>query len=114
MKYILVLFILISCKSNDCSNLPSTFESYPESLAVVESATFNFTNQLDTSESSWIRGAHYYSCDNITGFLIIDTDSNSYIHERVPLTVWEAFENAKSFGSFYNRNVKGRFQLQLD
>ena len=114
MKYFFILFILISCTSSDCSTLPSSFKSYAESLNIVEYTSFNFTNYVDTSKSSWVRGANYYSCDNRTGFLIINTDSHNYIHQSVPLAVWKGFTKANSFGSFYNQNIKGRYQLQLD
>ena len=111
---VFVLFIFISCKSNDCSKLPDSFPSYQDGLNMVENTKFDFTDQVDTSESSWVRGASYYSCNGDTGFLILNTDSHVYIHQEVPKKLWEGFIKANSFGRFYNRNIKGRYQLQLD
>jgi len=116
MNYFIKFFIFIiltSCTSKDCSLLPGSFPSSEDGLNTVESANFNFNDQVDTSESSWIRGAGYYSCDAKTGFLILITDSTSYVHQEVPLSVWENFKNANSFGSFYNRNIKGQYQLNI-
>jgi hypothetical protein len=111
---ILVLFIFISCKSNDCLKLPTTFPSYQDGLKIVENATFDLSDEVDTSKSSWIRGASYHSCNGNTGFLIVNTEYYSYVHQDVPIALWEDFKKANSFGSFYNQNLKGRYLLQLD
>jgi hypothetical protein len=35
----------------------------------------------------------------------------SYIHKNVPIQVWNEFKKATSFGKFYNRNIKGVYQM---
>lgn len=77
----------------------------------MQSVDFNFIDDLDTSGSSWIRSAKYYSCDNIVGYLIFTTDKKEYIHINVPLEVWQQFKEASSFGRFYNQNIKYKYQL---
>ncbi len=81
---------------------------------MIKTTSFVMSDQLDTSRSSWIRGASYYGCNTNTGFLLIRTDSSSYLHQGVPLEVWKGFKTANSFGSYYNNNIKGRYQLHLD
>jgi hypothetical protein len=49
-----------------------------------------------------------------TGFLIIETSKQEYIHKDVPIKVWEEFNNSTSLGKYYNRNIKNRFQLYLE
>lgn len=111
---IFTLIIFISCQSNDCEELPSSFHSYEEGMSKVMGSSFTMTDKVITSKSSWIRGARYYSCDSNTGFLVFMTNSSNYIHQAVPLSIWEGFKNASSFGSFYNQNLKGKFQLKLN
>ena len=97
----------------DCSQLPSSFPSYREGLLKVEQASFPINDRVDTSRSSWIRSASYHSCGDGSGFMVLVTDSRTYLHQGVPMEVWEGFKNANSFGSNYNRRIKGRYQLQL-
>ncbi|MHC1730665.1 MAG: KTSC domain-containing protein [Bacteroidales bacterium] len=99
--------------SSECKTLPKSFASSDEVLGLVKNATFNFTDNVNTSSSSWIRGATFYSCDAIVGFLIIETDTKDYIHQRVPMSTWKDFKKARSFGSFYHKYIKGNYQLNL-
>ncbi|WP_282112335.1 KTSC domain-containing protein [Maribacter stanieri] len=111
---IFTLIIFIACQSNDCIQLPSSFQSHEQGVSKVMGSSFTLTDQVNTSKSSWIRGARYYSCDSNTGFLVLMTDSSNYIHQAVPLSIWEGFKNAGSFGSYYNQNLKGRYQLRIN
>lgn len=111
---LLITFLYgVSCIGQTCETLPNTFSSYTEALTKITKASFNFSDNVDTSRSSWIEGANYYQCDDSVSFLIIKTKSNSYIHKNVPQSTWYAFKEATSFGKFYNKHLKGRFQLAI-
>ena len=84
-------FLVASCNGQDCDKLPATFNSYDEAINLVQSSNFLLKDKADTGGSSWIRGASYYSCDKISGFLIVETDQKEYIHQHVPLNVWRSF-----------------------
>lgn len=132
----LLVFILYSCSDNQissdtigsteevvskneiveepkysCEQLPASFGSYNTALTQVHAATFPISENIDTYTSSWIRSARFRSCDGDSGFLIISTDQRDYIHLSVPMSLWEGFKNAQSYGSYYNRNLKGRYSL---
>ncbi|MCX6198463.1 MAG: KTSC domain-containing protein [Bacteroidetes bacterium] len=123
-----IILFIASCNSNspkntadeskgeteNCNSLPATFTSYNAAVTAVESADFSFTDKANTSKSSWIRAARYYSCNNIDGFFFIETDRGNYLHQGVPVTVWESFKQADSFGSFYNANIKHQYRLLLN
>jgi len=115
IKAILVLFgfafVLSFCNTKDCYHLPETFSSYEEAVKEVKHSNFIFEESINTSKSSWIRGAVYYSCDKKQGYLIIKTDSKEYIYQNVPIEIWKQFRKAGSFGSFYTKNIKGNYQL---
>ena len=109
--YLLFLVSISAYCQTDCNKLQSNFSSYNEAFKKIKSTTFKFTDYANTSKSSWIRGASFYSCDMKFGYLIIQTDDGNYIHKNVPTNIWNSFKHAKSFGSYYNKNIKNRYQL---
>lgn len=108
-----VLCFFTASGQNNCSKMQTQFRSYAEALRTVENTNFKIEETLNTSRSSWIRGASFYSCDGIVGYLIIGTDKQEYIHKNVPIEVWNRFKRANSFGSYYNQYIKGRYRLNL-
>jgi hypothetical protein len=109
---ILILF-LTPCSGQDCSIIDDHFDTYENALKVIKSSDYKFSDDCNTSKSSWIYEADFYSCDGKTGYLIIETKSKNYIHNGVPIGMWNKFKNADSFGKYYNQNLKGRYQLNL-
>lgn len=96
-----------------CESLPSSYGSYEDAKNQISSATYPVQESANMAGSSWIRYARFYSCDGQQGFLIIGTDNQTYIHANVSVRVWEEFANASSKGSYYSRNVKGRYSFNL-
>lgn len=116
-KKIIAIFlfslIIFSCKSQDCNNLPDNFISYTQAISLVKKSSFKIEETANTSNSSWIRSAKYYSCDGQTGYFIYTTKDHEYIHKGVPVNVWEEFKKASSKGSYYDRNIRYKYQLNL-
>lgn len=113
---LLLIFLLLGCskerqKISDCTKIILPFRTYQEAKNTVESVKFKYTDEADTSKSSWIRGAQFYSCDGNSGYMIFQTNSKEYIHQGMPLHIWEEFKNAKSFGKYYNKNIKNHYRL---
>ncbi|MBI9040270.1 KTSC domain-containing protein [Lutibacter sp.] len=108
-----VILNLLSCNSQSCNELPTQFNSYQQAVSEVKSTNFTFEDRVNTSRSSLIKSASFYSCDSKIGFLLVKIRSTKYIYQNVPISVWENFKQAESFGSFYNRNVKGSYQLKI-
>jgi hypothetical protein len=114
MKTIFFLFLIgitPVCYSQTCNQLPTSFNSYKEAVKRIETATFKISESVNTSKSSWIRSAHYYSCEGKLGYFIFTTDTNKYIRKDVPIEVWNRFKAATSFGSFYDTYIKYKYQL---
>lgn len=101
------------CFGQDCNKIPSTFSSYEKAKTFVKTSVFKIKETIDTSKSSWIRGAAFYSCDGQKGFLIIKTDKKDYIHQNVPIEIWREFKSATSFGSYYSNYIRGNYKLIL-
>lgn len=98
---------------NDCNHLPKTFGSYYEAIRIIKATNFNFKDDVNTTGSSWIRSASYYSCDNQFGYFILYTDQKEYIYKDFPKNIWLGFKSANSFGNYYNLNIKNRYTLFL-
>ncbi len=133
MRILLIIFyilLLISCNQekidnlgsqisvseyepSNCNELPAYFNNYKHALEKVKSASFKISDKINTYKSIWIRGASFYSCDSQTGFLIIETDKKEYIHQDVPINVWNNFKKAGSFGSYYSSNIKGKYKIKI-
>jgi hypothetical protein len=93
--------------------MKANFTSYSEAINTINITKFKITESVNTSRSSWVRGAFFYSCDKITGYFIIKTDNGSYIYKNLPISVWISFKNASSFGSYYDKNIRNRYKLYL-
>ena len=86
---LLALVMMIVCRAQDCSKLPGSFNSYAQATSLVKASSFKLKESANTSESSWITSAKYYSCDGNTGYFIFTTNKGKeYIHKDVPLDVW--------------------------
>jgi hypothetical protein len=110
---LLILISIASCSGNNCKELPNSFSNYDQAQEIVLSSSFKLTDEADVSGSSWISSAKYYSCDGLSGFLVIKTGNRTYIYQDIPFEVWESFKNADSKGSYYSRNIKGNYGLKL-
>jgi hypothetical protein len=109
----IVIITIISCENNDCEQLPSSFTSFYEAEEKISNADFIFIDNISTYKSSWIVGAKYYSCDNKTGFFILETENKIYIYQNLPIKIWLGFKNSTSFGRYYNTYIKNKYKLQL-
>jgi len=106
------LLFVGTVNSQSCKQLPDKFNSFSQAKSIIHNTTFKYTDKLPYGKSSWIASATFYSCDGLTGYLVYTTDKGrEYIHEKVPIRIWEEFKNASSSGSYYVHNIKGRFRV---
>jgi hypothetical protein len=115
-KFILIIFLFISISAfgqADCSTLPKSFSSYSNAINQVKQAKFSYKDDISTSNSSWVTSANFYSCDGKIGYLIIGLKNRLYLHQGMPISLWQRFKQASSFGSFYDANVRNRYKLNL-
>jgi len=114
---ILICFVGIACVSSqqqDCNRLNLNVSSYNQAKALIKQAQFKIKEKQNMRSSGWIKRAAYYSCDGETGYLILYLDKGqNYLHQNLPLSVWKEFVNASSYGSFYNKRIRGNYQFRL-
>ncbi len=115
-KHILTIIIVafsITAYSQNCNEIGNKFYNYQQAIKLIKTSDFAFTDKCNTSKSSWIIKAEYYSCDDKKGFFIIQTKRKTYIHKNLPKRIWYQFKNATSFGKFYNAKIKKKYQLMF-
>lgn len=115
---ILILFLLINLsafgQSYNCSNLPKKYNSYESAIKIIQSASFEYKDYSNQFTSSWINSIAYYSCDKKTGYLILHThNGKSYIHQGVPINLWQGLKSANSKGRYYSKYIRGSYLFKL-
>ncbi len=104
----------LSCRQNsNCDKLPTQFSSYDEAKSKIQGFYFKIQEEANTSNSSWIKGASFYSCDGTSGYFLLQTDKKEYLYSDMPYSVWTEFKNAESLGTFYNKKIKHNYIFKL-
>lgn len=65
-KILPIYFLLLPItgySQNNCRDLPNSYHSYTEAINKVKNAKFRYVDNFNTSRSSFINSAQYYSCD---------------------------------------------------
>lgn len=108
------LLLGLGCYAQNCKDIPSSFASYTQAEKTIRRTEFVYVDQISIPESSWIKGATYYSCDGKIGFFLIKTDKGkSYLFQGMSIAVWRDFKAAKSHGVFYNEKIRNKYRLNL-
>ena len=110
---ILLLFTASCSQKQSCDQLSNQFETYDNAIKIIKSTKFKIEESANTTISSWIKNASYYSCDGQVGFFILETVKKEYLYADLPYEVWKEFKSAESFGSFYNANIRDKYNLNL-
>ena|SRR5258708_3130322 len=113
VSFISILLTSACNQKNNCEQLTKQFSTYDEAVKKIKSSNFKINEEANTSKSSWIKGASFYSCDGILGYFILITDKREYLYSEMPYSVWLEFKNAESFGSFYNDKIKHKYIFNL-
>lgn len=125
---ILALFILLSILSGcDATTQDySTTSINTDTEIVSQETTQQYTNyvtvkyrnepvdiasfeELDTSKSSFIRGAWY---EETNEYMIIDLNWIKYHYCRLSSSEWDSFKMADSFGTYYNSYIKWNYDCR--
>ncbi len=110
--FVAIFFLACSTK-NKCEQLQKHFLTYEDAVKKIKSTDFIIQEEANTSKSSWIKSASFYSCDGILGYFIMKTAEKEYLYAEMPYTIWTEFKNAGSFGNYYNRSIKHRYAYTL-
>jgi hypothetical protein len=114
--FLLILLIFagmyLNAQIDNCLHTTTSWKSEKEAIISIESSSFRKTETVYGDEASWLGSAHFYSCDQDFGFMIVKSAKKSFVHQGVPVKVWEAFKSAKSKGGYYNFYIKNKFRIE--
>lgn len=107
------ILFLVAFSGTDGDQLPKKYSCYNEAVKTIKAAHIKVEESVNTSKSSWVRGAAYYSCDGVVGSFILKTSNQHYLYSGVPSEIWQGFKNSESFVSYYNYNIKQKYFFNL-
>lgn len=116
LRFLLLVFPILSFLSctadaqQSCEELEEKYVDADGMVDLLDQTSFSISEQFNTSQSSWIKSASYYSCDGAKGYFVLRTYKKVYLYKDVPKDLWIRFKQADSLGSFYNRQIKGRYE----
>lgn len=70
-----------------------------------------YFESLNTSKSSFIRGAWY---DSGNKYMVINLNGTYYHYCGLPSNTWSSFKVANSFGTYYNKSIKGSYDCRVN
>jgi hypothetical protein len=116
LLFIVLLFfgIILNAKIDDCDHSKMHWKSDKEAIEIIENERFAHKDMIPGEVDSWLVSAHYYSCNSESGFLIVKGSKKAFIHQNVPLMVWQSLKSANSKGGYYNFYIKNKFKLKKE
>ena len=118
MKRLPILIALIfaglylDAHEDGCSTIQEDWKSEKEAISYIESTIFLSSESLTPNEESWLTSAHFYTCNEETGYLIIKSNRKTFIHQEVPVGIWNSLKEAKTIGGYYNFYIKNNYKLE--
>ena len=104
--------IYLNAQEDNCNQIAQDWKTEKDAISKIETAIFTFSESIRADQSKWMNSAHFYSCDKEYGFLIVKSEKNAFIHQNVPMAVWQALKNAKAIGGYYNFYIKNKYKLE--
>ena len=118
MKKLALLIILffaglyLTAHEDRCSQIQENWKSEKEAIKHIENTIFLLSESLTPDENSWMTSAHFYTCNEESGYLIIKSKKKTFVHQEVPIEIWIALKKAKTIGGFYNFYIKNNYKLE--
>jgi hypothetical protein len=93
-----------------CDSLGIMENDFNNYLEKIQAATWRYTQSMHMNRPYGFRKADFYSCDVITGFLVIEIDDDKYIYTAVPVSLWEEFTKTSDPDAFIKTNIEDKFE----
>lgn len=103
-------------QQHECKELPMSWNSEKEAITKIENTLFSIQEDVSPKGNSWMSAAHFYACEDHGGYLIVKgalkgKKEKSYVHQNVPVEIWNSFKKANSMGGFYHIYIKNYYKL---
>jgi len=104
--------MLLNAQIDDCSHTKTNWKSDKDAIETIENGVFAVVEKVIGDQESWLKSVQYYSCNDEFGFMIVKGEKKCFVHQNVPVSVWETLKIADSKGGYYNFYVKNKYKLQ--
>lgn len=109
---LIFLGLYLNAQEDNCNQISQEWKSEKDAIDLIENMVFTLSESASPDPTSWMSSAHYYSCDEDHGYLIVKSEKKIFIHQDVPVAVWNALKNANSIGGYYNFYIKNKYKLE--
>ena len=110
--------ISIKMNTQDSSTIPCndppSFIDFKEAIEWVKKTKFHMSDFHFSNENDLFSTANYYSCDGLTGYLILlKQDGKEYILDQLEISKWNGLKNSDMIFSYYNEEIYGNVKYTL-
>ena len=103
--------IYLNATEDDCCQTNDGWISEKKAISQIEHTCFKTSDSVSPDQESWMSSAHYYSCNDDVGYLIVKCNKKTMVHKNVPLAIWNNLKEAKPLVGYYNLYIKNKFKL---
>ena len=100
---------LVGPQNTNCDSLQLSGLSIDEKISSIEKTSFRFDQGFKISRISGIRSGHFYSCDGISGFLILTIGKEKKIFSGIPKTTWDEFIKSADLDGFFEAKISNKY-----
>ncbi len=93
----------------NCEEMPTHFTVADKAIEIIKNSKFQHEESFEALAVRGIRKASFHSCDNETGFLLIEMHDRVVLHKEVPLKIWEEFKFSSALETYYRQNIKYKY-----
>ena len=97
-------------QKTNCDSLHLTEHSPLEVISAIENSSFRFDQGFKISRVTGIRAGHYYSCDGVSGYLILTIGKEKKVYPEIPKILWNEFISSSDLDGFYDRKIKTEYK----
>lgn len=108
---LLLIGLYLNANKDSCFQAPENWKSEKDAIKLIENAIFSNSESVKPSAKSWMTSAHFYTCNNEFGYLIVKSEKKTFVHQDVPVAIWNALKDARTIGGFYNFYIKNQYRL---
>lgn len=92
---------LVGPQYTDCDSLKIEHILKDEAIRTIKGSTFRYTQNFKLTRRQGLMAGAFYSCDNETGYLIIQYDKVEYLYFDMTRKDWELLKSSKDPEGFY-------------
>jgi len=87
-----------------CDSLKLPADDLPAALSMLKEATYRYSKRFRLTRKNGLQAGEYYSCNGITGFLIVRYDNKEVLYINYNKTDWDSFTASPDPEGFYIDN----------